>query len=235
MSGPYDGIAPPQATGSFKAGPIGKIAAIFVCATALCQVLLAVSDLREYVVFKDNLQGWDPDAISAIEVAYVVAGVAAAVTFISWLRQVRSNAERFCKAPHRRSRGWVIGGWFVPIVSFWFPKQIVDDIVAASSSRTSPHADDLPRLRASVVQTWWATWIASNVVSFADPTFLSDQPAAGDLLRTASVTTACAVLTVVCAVYAVRVIQLVNNLQASRPWAAWWEVSTTSTGQGDRL
>jgi hypothetical protein len=32
----------------------------------------------------------------------------------------------------------VIGGWFCPVVNFWFPKQIVDDVIAASDPRTPP-------------------------------------------------------------------------------------------------
>lgn len=203
---------------------------ILIWVSALGQTLLAVSAWLDYAMFKDDVGKWDPEAISPALVICIVAAVPAVVTFIIWLRQVRANAERFCKAPHRHRRGWVVWSWLVPVIAFWYPKQIVDDIVAASTPRTSPHVDELPKLRSSVVQTWWATWIASNVVSFLDP-LAADDPSASDLVRTALVTTASSVLTIVCAVYAVRVIQLINSLQASRPWVAWWETdaSTAST------
>lgn len=216
------GTAPPQAAGSFTAGPIGKVASILVCIVALFQLLLAISDWRAYATFKDDLQGWHPEAVRAIDVASLVAFVIAAATFIIWLRQVRGNAERFCKAPHRHSRTWVTGSWFVPVINLWFPKQIVDDIVAASTPRTSAHANDLPRLRASVVLTWWTTWIAGIVIDVA----YGFTP---DPIWTAGVSTASAVALIVCAVFAVRVIQLINQLQASRPWVAWWETTADTT------
>jgi hypothetical protein len=229
MSGPYDGERPSQPTGSFKAGPIGMAASVLVGLTALSEVPLVASEWHDYALYKDNLQGYDPDAISALDGILGIVAVAAGVTFILWLRQVRGNAERFCKAPHRRSRSWLIGGWICPVVNLWFPKQIVDDIVAASTPRTDPHANDLPRLRAGIVQIWWITWIASTVVGLADPTVFADQPSANDLLTTALISTASGVLTVICGMYAIRVIQLINNLQASRPWVAWWETTDSAT------
>jgi hypothetical protein len=229
MSGPYEGLAPSRADGSFQAGPIGKATSILIWVAALSQVLLAILDWRDYATLRDDTKSWDPDSISAIDVILTVAALPAMVTFIIWLRQVRGNAERFCKAPHRHGRGWVIGGWFVPIISLWYPKQIVDDIVAASTPRTSPHADQLPRLRSSIVLVWWATWIASTLIGTTDPARPSGDPSAGDFLWTALISTGNAVLTVVCAVYAVRVIQLINNLQASRPWVAWWEPAASAT------
>ncbi|WP_433022708.1 DUF4328 domain-containing protein [Kribbella sp. CA-294648] len=182
------------------------------------------------MTFKDDLQSYDPDAVRAVEVIWAVFGVAAAVVFIVWLRRVRAIAERLTKAPHRHGRGWVVGSWFVPVIAFWYPKQIVDDVIAASDPRTPPHAEELPPLRLKVVTIWWATWIAGNVIEFADPGFFADQPSARDLLTQTLAITASSVLTVVCAVYAVRVIRLITDLQASRPQVAWWETADTRLG-----
>lgn len=204
-----------------------KVTSVLVWLAVLGQLLYAGSKWRAYVVFKDDPQSYDPLAMTAIDAIYGVVGLAAAVTFIVWLRKVRAAAERFTKAPHRHGRGWVIAGWLIPIISLWYPKQIVDDIVAASNPRTSPQAETLPTLRSSVVQVWWATWIASTLVEFADPGFFADQPSARDLVTAALASTAAAVLSIVCAVYAVRVIQLITNLQASRPQTAWWETDSS--------
>ncbi|WP_435875703.1 DUF4328 domain-containing protein [Nonomuraea jabiensis] len=62
-------------------------------------------------------------------VVYVVAIVA----FLVWLFRVRANAEILSPGGHRRGQPWLIFGWVVPIINFWFPKQIVDDIWSASS------------------------------------------------------------------------------------------------------
>ena len=84
--------------------------------------------------------------------------MAAGVVFIVWLWRARGNAELFCYGQHRRGRGWVIGGWFCPVVNFWFPKQIVDDVIAASDPPTPPRFPDLRRIpRHGLVLAWWLT------------------------------------------------------------------------------
>lgn len=57
------------------------------------------------------------------------------IVFVIWLMRARENAENLSPYPHRRTRGWLFGGWLVPVVNLWFPKQIVDDIWRASSPR----------------------------------------------------------------------------------------------------
>ena len=150
--------------------------------------------------------------------------LAAVVVFIVWLWRVRRNSELFCQAQHRRRRGWVIGGWFCPIVNLWFPKQIVDDVIAASDPRTPPRVPDLRGIRANgLVLAWWITWVASLAIDNqggTDPA--SDVPDIDDLMTTASLSTTSAVVTAACAVLAIRVITLVNRLQMSRPWSPWW-------------
>jgi hypothetical protein len=47
------------------------------------------------------------------------------VAFLVWLFRIRANAEILVPHGHRRAKPWLIFDWFVPIVSFWFPKQIV--------------------------------------------------------------------------------------------------------------
>jgi predicted membrane-bound dolichyl-phosphate-mannose-protein mannosyltransferase len=213
---------------SFRAGPIGTAAAILVGVAAVGDVLNAGSAWHDYAVFKDDSQNYDASGLGAIDAFYLIASVAAAVAFILWLRQVRQNAERFTKARHRHARGALIWGWLVPVANFWIPKRIVDDIVAASLPQTDPHTDELPRRRLRVVQVWWMTWIASSLIAFVDPAYLTDYPSSGEFLWSAIGSTASSVLTIVCALYAVRVIKLINQLQASRPRVAWWDVSTAS-------
>ncbi len=60
----------------------------------------------------------------------------------------------------RMKKGWVTWGWLVPVVSFWFPKRIVDDLVTAKSKRTNS-----PNPIGKASSTWWATWISFILIN----------------------------------------------------------------------
>jgi hypothetical protein len=221
---------PPHADRSFSSvRGLGTAVSILVWFVALGQALIAATDWYTYRVVKDYVEGSvkDPgrlDRADNINVeatnGYVLALLVAGVVFIVWLWHVRSNAELLCAGRHRHGRGWVIGSWFCPVVNFWFPKQIVDDVIAASDPRTPPQVPDLRGIhRNGLVLAWWLIWVAS-LLSGVD--YDSDVPDVGDQVIAASLSTISAVLTAVSAVLAIRVIGLINRLQTSRPWIPWW-------------
>ena len=164
---------------------------------------------------------------------FLLALLAAGVVFIVWLWRARGNAELFCYGQHRRGRGWVIGGWFCPVVNFWFPKQIVDDVIAASDPRTPPLLPDLRRIpRHGLVLAWWLIWVATRSgAPGATSDLAADVQDVSDQAVGASVSTLGAVLTAVCAVLAIRVVRLVNRLQMSRPWTPWWATDPSTAPQ----
>jgi len=169
--GPRRALEPPSlryAHRSFRSvNGLGTAVSILICLVALAQAVLAASEWYTYKVVKDYVEGpvKDPDRLDrADEVVvlavggWVLALLAAGVVFIVWLWRARGNAELFCFGQHQRGRGWVIGGWFCPVVNFWFPKQIVDDVIAASDPRTPPRVPDLRGIRGNgVVLAWWLT------------------------------------------------------------------------------
>ena len=225
---------PPYANRSFRpVRGLGLAASILICAVVLSEALFAVSDWYTYRVVSDYVDGTvkDPSRLNRADLlggvvasGYLLALAAAAVVFIVWLWRVRGNAEVFCDARHRRSRGWVIGGWFCPVVNLWFPKQIVDDVIAASDPRTPPRVPDLRGIRPhGLVLAWWITWLVSAVVGNVGGTdAASDVPDLGDQAVGANWSSVSAVMTAISAVLAIRVIRFVNRLQMSRPWTPWW-------------
>ena len=40
--------------------------------------------------------------------------------FLVWLYRASGNAHA-SGCPQRRSAGWAVGGWFVPVIFLWFP------------------------------------------------------------------------------------------------------------------
>ncbi|WP_370947684.1 DUF4328 domain-containing protein [Amycolatopsis sp. cg5] len=139
--------------------------------------------------------------------------IAAAVVFIIWLWRVRHNAEALSIGHHQRSRGWVVGSWFCPVVNFWFPFQVVSDIWKASNpaNRSEPNLaalDRSPRL-----DWWWKLYLAGNLVNwFASR--LGREPTIESLRNAAIADTVSFALTTGAAVLVIQLIREINDWQA---------------------
>jgi hypothetical protein len=96
--------------------------------------------------------------------------VVLAPLFLTWFFLVRRNAGLWGR--QRRSQGWAIGGWFVPVIFLWFPFQIADD-----AWRASQPVDQPARSRAVVIG-WWTCWLLAWITGFD---FQSFETTNGDL------------------------------------------------------
>jgi hypothetical protein len=85
-----------------------------------------------------------------------------------WRQRAWTNAAAVAGPGRmRRSVAWCWLAWIVPVVFYWFPKTIVDDVVrlAATPSGEGPQA--LVGHRPRVVRTtaWWTLWVATMGLS----------------------------------------------------------------------
>lgn len=78
-----------------------------------------------------------------------------------WTHRAYSNARALVPANMHRSAVWCWLGWVVPIVSYWFPKQIVDD----SWQTTAHHLPPGSKGRRRSTALWWGLWVAFIVVN----------------------------------------------------------------------
>ncbi|MCH7645038.1 MAG: DUF4328 domain-containing protein [Myxococcales bacterium] len=90
---------------------------------------------------------------------------AIAVTFIIWLHRCRINVRAFGCRRFRYSRIWTIIGFFIPIINFLRPYQVVSEVWRASD----PRAVETPVAWISMpvskfVPAWWVTLIASALL-----------------------------------------------------------------------
>ena len=60
----------------------------------------------------------------------------------------------------KQRRIWVTWGWIAPIISFWFPKRIVDGLLKAKVTQS-----DQQKLVTRATGTWWATWISFVLIN----------------------------------------------------------------------
>jgi hypothetical protein len=151
----------------------------------LLQALTAPSAIRAYDAAA--AQGIDPRSVNtAHDVVGILALIGLPLWIVTaiWLSRARGNAAVLAPAHLRRSAVWCWLGWLVPIVSWWFPKQLVDD-----SWRITAH--QLPgtsRGRYRSTGLWWGLWVAFSVLDGAslrvsvfssDPSSVSYDPHLG--------------------------------------------------------
>ena len=80
---------------------------------------------------------------------------AAYIVTCLWLTQSRSLLdERVPSSLRTRSNVWVWLGWWVPIVSLWFPYQVVRDIRKGSIGHPTG---------ASILVGWWTFWLVYHL------------------------------------------------------------------------
>ncbi|MFI6865697.1 DUF4328 domain-containing protein [Nocardia sp. NPDC050406] len=151
--------------------PLASLGTWTLAAIAASVVMSLVSAIADGITYADfeNSRAEEGEWQSPvwIGVVWLLLQLASAVLFIVWMWRARLNAEALCLARHRRSRGWVIGGWFCPVVNAWFPQMIMSDIVRASDPRTPSDARDLRARPASpLVGVWWTAWLATWVLTW---------------------------------------------------------------------
>jgi hypothetical protein len=119
------------------------------------RVIAGASVTRADLIATDNRQG----IVGLIQLASLIAG---AIVFIRWLSAAYRNVDVVAPGARRFGHGWAIGGWFVPILNLWRPKQVVNDVWRAGETRDAAHTE--PGI---VVGLWWAAFIISNFLSDA--------------------------------------------------------------------
>ncbi|MFG1945022.1 DUF4328 domain-containing protein [Nonomuraea sp. NPDC048826] len=137
--------------------------------------------------------------------------VLTAVAFLIWMFRVRANAEIIAPDEQRHARPWAIFAWFVPIISLWFPKQIVDDIWSASHGNPN---DPWPRSR--LVTLWWTLWLIGNWVTWAAARLLFNAQELESMASAARFDAVSCVLMLMAAVPAALVVLRISNAQEAR-------------------
>ncbi|GGW95611.1 hypothetical protein GCM10010297_16760 [Streptomyces malachitofuscus] len=98
-------------------------------------------------------------AMAGTSVLYLVAMVATATVFIIWFHRVRQNADVFAPDTQRRTAGWAIGAWFIPLANLWIPRGIAADVLRASQS--NPYAGAVRYI--GLLNAWWGMWVWAAV------------------------------------------------------------------------
>lgn len=144
------------------AAPAGLAAAVIALAGAWTglQVLLMVLSFsaaeqfsRAEAIGVDLIEVFT--AYDALGGLFLPIQIASFVVTCLWLQRSRAFAQHADPSSgHVRGPVWVWLGWVVPIVSFWFPFQVVRDIRRGATG-----------VERGGLGLWWASWLAAVLLA----------------------------------------------------------------------
>ncbi len=152
---PQPPLVTPELTSSSEAGFAGN--------TSLGTAVIALSGAYLLLVWWAVI--W-PSALQPPVAVFVAVPVAVWMVTSVWLAIAYGNARLLEPGSMRRSPAWTWLGWVVPIVSLWFPKQIVDDCIEVTEGAV--HGRRCVDIRTQTAP-WWTFWIASMLLRISIP------------------------------------------------------------------
>lgn len=142
----------------------------------------------------------------------VVTGIA----FLIWFFRAYANLPALGATHLRYRTGWAVGAWFIPVLSWFQPKRIANDIWRGSEPDANP--DSEPNWVAPVSPLphwWWAALLTSGFLGQAARLTWRSGTASG-LLGSSEVDIASAVASCVAAVLAVTIVHRTTARQEQR-------------------
>ncbi len=140
-------------------------------------ILYACFELVDYLAYQaleaagsSAYGGWDSAASAAASTADSwdtitwISQICVGIVFIAWFYSAYKRLREIGRQDLRFGPGWAIGSWFVPILSFWRPKQIMNDIWRGTFSRSARDWDLEPVPIG--VHLWWGAWLSSAILSY---------------------------------------------------------------------
>jgi hypothetical protein len=126
--------------------------------------IVALASIPSAQSYRDQLASGT--AADQIVTAFDAMTVIIPITMISswvitslWLKKLHLAATAINPTAMRLKRPWVFWSWIVPVVSLWFPKGIVEDLLKANGN------DEAKSLIGKDTLTWWLTWVGFALVN----------------------------------------------------------------------
>lgn len=137
-------------------------------------IILLVARYFEYDLIQTAMNGGyiSPEAVDANDlriqimgIAYLVVYIISAITFIQWFRRAYYNLHLKLNYLDYKE-GWAAGSWFVPIINFYRPYQIMKEMYQETKELllkkgVAPH--EISSI--ALVHAWWGLWMLNNVIT----------------------------------------------------------------------
>lgn len=148
---------------------LGRWTQGLLIATGVIFGMTALVGLNAWRVYDDYVLGTTTTSasVSADDGYWGMVGLSylfllvTAVVFIVWMYRYWGQLHAVHGTASRHGRGWTIGGWLVPIVNLWIPKQLMDDFWRHTGT-SAPRG--LKEPVSPLLHVWWAAWLVGGVL-----------------------------------------------------------------------
>lgn len=90
-------------------------------------------------------------------IVYIITGI----IFIRWFRRAYFNLN--CFANKKYTDGWAAGAWFVPIISWFRPYQIMQELFEKTSEHLNERGVSTDTNYGTPIGVWWTFWVILNI------------------------------------------------------------------------
>jgi len=99
-----------------------------------------------------------------VGIVTLIVSIISAVAFIQWFRRAYFNLHSL--VPNLTySEGWAAGSWFVPVIGFFRPYQIMVELYNKTIARlVERKLFENQSFDLSFVKVWWALWIIVSII-----------------------------------------------------------------------
>jgi hypothetical protein len=126
--------------------------------------VVALTSMPSAQSYRDQLASGT--AADQIVTTYDAMAVLIPITMITswiitslWLKKLHIAATTTNPTAMRLKRPWVFWSWIVPVVSLWFPKMLIEDLLKSEGS------EEAKSLIGKDTLTWWLTWVGFALVN----------------------------------------------------------------------
>jgi hypothetical protein len=126
--------------------------------------IVALASIPSAQSYRDQLAAGTPAAeiVTAYDAMVVIISITMIFAWVAtsrWLNHLHLKATASNPSAMRLKRPWVFWSWIVPVVSLWFPKRIIEDLLKHEDSSESKS------LIGKDTSTWWLTWVGFALVN----------------------------------------------------------------------
>lgn len=136
--------------------------AIIVVSNMQLNLLQAMQN-REYVTVE--MVSSNSLRIVLVFIVYLVVSIISSVTFIMWFRRAYYNLGK--RANPMYTDGWAAGAWFIPILSWFRPYQIMKEMWEKTTDLINKKSNKKQQSNNVILLiVWWTMWIVLAFIGY---------------------------------------------------------------------